>query len=230
MLVKCRLSIVVSVFWLLMLSAGASEYTRPDVMTFSAIENNQSSNAVSGILEQAYGNLGIDVNILRVPAGRGLKLSSSGQVDGEVARIAEVGQKYPSLQRVDVPLYVSSASIFAKSGNAVHVLSPADLKNQQVLCIRGILASEFVATALEFSCVYAKDQKQALDMLIHDRVSMILGSQSSIELFLGDFKEHNITPVLPDIYQVKLYHYVHQKHQALVPDITQALEKLGLKR
>ncbi len=57
-----------------------------------------------GYLQKAYSSLGIELEIVENTPSRALVESTSGKTDGEVIRIGSVGDRYPTLVRVDVPL------------------------------------------------------------------------------------------------------------------------------
>lgn len=55
-------------------------------------------------LTQAYRAIDYQLHIQYLPAARSLKMSSQGKFDGELFRIAAVGQHYPELLQVPVAL------------------------------------------------------------------------------------------------------------------------------
>src|SRR6266581_8521266 len=77
------------------------------------IENMPDQALGSELLRVVYGRLGIAVEFVDLPARRALLESSAGRLDGEVQRIADVHNEFPSLIVVGPALDVIEPSAFA---------------------------------------------------------------------------------------------------------------------
>ena len=69
------------------------------------------------ILTEAYKYLGIDLTFTTLPAQRALKLSESGEIDGETQRITVIEKSFPTLIRVPTPISYVDLSVFMTKKN-----------------------------------------------------------------------------------------------------------------
>ena len=68
----------------------------------------------SEILKEAYLQLGIKISIEKYPSKRSLKMSNSGQVDGEMCRVRGIEKNYPNVVKVPFVLQTADAVVFTK--------------------------------------------------------------------------------------------------------------------
>src|SRR5260370_19161136 len=64
------------------------------------------------ILRAVYGRLNIAVEFVDVPGKRALALSSAGELDGEIQRIANLARDYPTLVQISPPINYIEPSVF----------------------------------------------------------------------------------------------------------------------
>ena len=64
------------------------------------------------ILRAVYDRLNIKIEFEDVPGKRALALSSTGELDGEVHRIANLARDYPTLVQVTPPINYIEPSVF----------------------------------------------------------------------------------------------------------------------
>src|SRR4029450_7944471 len=124
-----------------------------------------------------YAKLGIAVEFLDVEAKRALALSSAGDVDGEIQRVAAVAQQYPTLLQLKPAInYIEPAPFTTELDFAVAGWS--SIKDYQVGIVRGVGSSEagtkgmakvYRATSLE-ELVRMLDRER-FDLLVTDRFS-----------------------------------------------------------
>lgn len=208
----------------IMVNASASA----DTLVFSAVEGGDGMETGSKLLTKAYKHLNIDVKIAHLPAGRGLRMSSKGETDGEVGRIKEVGLSNPSLIRVDVPVYAVTLSLY--STRKILISSLEDVNSLSVICVRGIVKVELLAEELGFKCVYARDLNQGVDMLLKERADVLIAADKSLGRLFSDLENVSLHRVYPDFATFTLYHYLHRKHQKWVQPITEVLNELQQSR
>jgi polar amino acid transport system substrate-binding protein len=64
------------------------------------------------LLRAVYARLNISLEFADVPGKRALALSSSGELDGEVHRIADLAQTYPTLLQISPAINYIEPSVF----------------------------------------------------------------------------------------------------------------------
>jgi len=83
-------------------------------LKFSAIEGSLNSKICKLVLEEAYAQLDIKVEIIPLPGERALRTSNAGKVDGELFRIANIQKRYQNLVVVPTPINVLQGIAFSK--------------------------------------------------------------------------------------------------------------------
>ena len=83
-------------------------------LKFSTMSGSMTADITANIIKEAYKRIGIGAEIIKVPAERALSLSNSGQVDGEVFRIAGIDKKYTNLIQISVPIFIADNYLFTK--------------------------------------------------------------------------------------------------------------------
>lgn len=213
------------------LAVGALVSTRvwgelPQTLKLTRIGDGPELAHMEAALTTAYGWLGVTIEFVDMPGERALVESNSGRVDGETARIAGMESRYPALRRVDVPLYINTNSIFVYGNGKPVPTSLSQLsKLGSVGIIRGWKASEDAVAGWN-NVERVNSYHSALRMLKFGRLDAFLGRGEDTLLALqkenlsgGDFPSKVVL-------RFPLFHYLHQKHEALLPVITRELIKL----
>lgn len=196
----------------------------PKKLLLSAVEDNFSSLVASQVLSKAYNKLGVDIEYAFLPASRAIKLSSSGRTDGEVGRIEGTEKAQSNLIRINIPIYVSTASIFSMNKELLEDLS--DISASNIACVRGIRMIELKMSDMGLECIYVLNHEHALNMLKRNRVEYLIGSSNSVKRLMNKKDSQLIEVVYKNFYQVKLYHFLHKKNARLVQPITQILSEM----
>ena len=87
------------------------------ILIFAQIRDTPDQIIGAEILKVAYGKIGISIKMVDMPGKRALTESSSGRVDGEVHRIVEIADEYPTLLKVPTPINYIEPSVFSKKHN-----------------------------------------------------------------------------------------------------------------
>jgi len=165
------------------------------------------------IVSQIYKRLGYDIIIDIYPAKRALKMSNSGLVDGELFRIKGLQQTYPNLRMVPTPLYELDA--LAISINlAVEVNNWQDLQPYKIGIMSGAEYAKKGAKGMDTHP--ANNYKELFNMLERKRVDVIVCIKPACLFELKKLKINNIN-VLGVVERMFVYHYLHRKHEKLVP-------------
>jgi polar amino acid transport system substrate-binding protein len=167
------------------------------------------------ILRFVYARLGIAIELVDLPAGRALTLSNSGTLDGEIQRVAGITRNFPALIQVMTPINYIEPAVFAKRLD----FTPrgwASLKDYDIGIVRGVGSSE--AGTKDMPRVQASNGLDTLiAMLDADRVDLIVTDLLSGRVQLRRMKlTERIHPLLPPLERIPVYHYLHQRHAALV--------------
>ena len=123
-----------SVMMLTLIWVGIASAQQP--LKFTQIVNTPDQEIGSVIVKAAYEKLGIPVAFEILPGKRALAESSEGRADGEVHRIFEIGDEYPTLLRVPTPINYIEPSVFSKK-QEFKVTDCAALRGYRIGIVRG---------------------------------------------------------------------------------------------
>lgn len=181
------------------------------------------ANFSSSVLKSAYQKMKIEISIKEAPPKRALMNANLGKVDGELHRIEGLQKKFSDLREVSVPVVQLEWVLFSKKHKFV-VQGVDSLKPYSVSTRRGIVfAEKMVEVAKRHHLV--NDWKQALLTVNGGRIDLALLPRI---LGLVALKETpmDVYSLEPPIKTIYLYHYLHKKHESLVPQVTKVLEEM----
>lgn len=199
---------------------------QPKSLTLTRITKGAEWDRTEEALRVAYANLGWQLEFTELPAERAMLESNAGRADGETARVAGIDARYKNLRCVEVPLHVSSLSIFVKGADKP---VPATLAELSRLPRVGMVVGRKVtedATAGWTNVTRVTNSASALQMLRLGRIDAYLGRA---EDFLLTMRQEGVD-VSDYAHRValrfELFHYLHKKHEALLPAITAELRRI----
>lgn len=97
---KCRY-----IFWVILLTYGGSVSLGAKTFKISAPLESKQTPEIERLISEAYQELDINPQIVRMPAKRALAESSKNSwVDAELVRVAEAEKILPNFIRIPVPL------------------------------------------------------------------------------------------------------------------------------
>jgi ABC-type amino acid transport substrate-binding protein len=179
----------------------------------------------SEILKEAYRRLQIPVEFVDVPAKRALLLSSSGLLDGEVARIADVETQYPSLVRISPPINFIEPSAFSKNAK-LPIHGWETLGGHTIGIVQGVGSSERGVKGLPGVQAVA-NQATLLKMLYAERLEVAVTDLFSGMIVLKELGLSTaIHPISPPLQKIHIYHYLHENHRGLVPKVEAVLREM----
>lgn len=209
--------------------AFCSFYVIPGLMqaqeriTLSSMEGLSSEIGIK-IIKEAYQHIGIHVDVKVVPSERALYMANKGQVDGLATRIWAIGEKYPNLVRVSVPVKTLKGCVFTKD-TIFDVKGWESLKPYKIGILTGSKFAQIGTKGMNVEQV--STYKQMFKKLVHGRSDIVVAEQSNAMGCLYKMKlTDEIKQLEPPLIETDLYHYVHRKNEKLVPKFAKALQKL----
>jgi len=213
----------IALFGLFVLTVSAVEAQQSLVL--ATIENTPNGRIGASILKRAYARIGINVEIYQTSGQRGLMLSSTGAVDGEVVRFGVVGIKHPALRRVDVPLVQFEMTVFVRDDQ-----SSADIVGNLASLRVGHLAGtvKLVDLTKDFRDVWrASSNRELFEMLSAGHLDAVISDTVAGRVALSRLGLSGITELKPPLVHDNLYHFLHEKHVHLLPEITRVLRTMS---
>jgi polar amino acid transport system substrate-binding protein len=178
-------------------------------------------------VQQAYQNIGLQMQLETMPLERlHLEAARGVLLDGNLAAAANLQQVIPQLIRIPVQVYQLELTAFVRTS----WLKPthwADLQMMRVTYMAGMLSVEARLQQHQIkAATVALTLEQALQYVAKGRVDVAVLPKAEAEYVLQQMKVRQVQAVQPALELLPMYHYIHQKHQALVGPLTAQLEKL----
>ncbi|XYK81915.1 MAG: substrate-binding periplasmic protein [Labrenzia sp.] len=187
----------------------------------STIENSPLTKIAEIIMTQAYERLGIPVEIYPTSGNRSLVLSSSGKVDGELVRIGAVKDHYPTLVQVPVPNMELEGVVYVRAADKDRI-AIEDLSTLRVGYLEGIVQAEQFTQGFE-NLWAAQSETETFRLLAAGRLDAVVSDQIDGALAIAELGLTNVVP-LGRAFQVEpMFHYLHEKHAALAPQLASVL-------
>jgi ABC-type amino acid transport substrate-binding protein len=186
-------------------------------LKFSQIVDTPDQVIGAVIVKAAYEKLGIPVKFEILPGKRALAESSEGRADGEVHRIVEIGDEYPTLLRAPTPINYIEPSVFSKK-HEFGVTDCAALQGYQIGIVRGVKHSQLCTQGME-NVIAGDNLTGVMRMLNAGRVDLLITARINGLLMAKELKLDAIKPLSPPLSRFWVYHYLHKSHKDLVPKI-----------
>ena len=197
-------------------------------LTLSTNNTPLDRKALEQLSQESLRRIGVDLKLVSLPSERSLTAANLGEVDGEGLRVGGLGGPdgpYPNL--IQVPERFVRISFVAFAKNATISLDNGwdSLKPYRIAFINGW--KMFEANAQGARVVNKVDKpEQLFRMLDEGRVDLMLYTHADGLLLARNLGLTSVAPLSPALKEVDMYLYLHKKHQALVPKLTQAIRDL----
>ena len=213
--------LLLPVLWL-NLSLPANAQQRPSFTIATSLNRTALTIQIENKLTQAYRNIGYELHIQYLPAERSLKMSNQGKFDGELFRIAAVGQHYPQLLPVPVALARIELYAFVRAGREHEFGLWQQDPNLRIGFVRGFKMAELYEVAGHKTIVNTPGQ--AVQMLQQNKIDLLLEDLQSLrEATAGDEQAAHLHRLPEVLAAEELFHFVHQRHQQLIPRLSEQL-------
>ena len=230
---KYRLCIVsIAVF---VLAMGATTLQAQDRLVFGSAGGELLAVMSTRILSEAYGRIGIEISARVLPERRSLAMANRGDIDGELFRGKINGDQFPNLIRIPVPIMYGEIVVFTKDVE-FEVVGWDSLRPYSIGIQYGLKEVKDGTKGMRVEPVRHPEQlfmKLASgrnDIVVHPRdlglhrlKTVIAQPPEGINLKALQ----GIMILEPPLQRDALYHYLHNKHAALVPKIAVALQEMA---
>jgi polar amino acid transport system substrate-binding protein len=206
--------------------AAAQSAAQPTTIVLSRLTSVPDQFVGGEILKAVYARLHITVEFVDVEAQRALALSSAGDVDGEIQRVGNLSEKYPTLIKLSPPINYIEPAVFT-TGLTFDVNGWDSIKSHTIGIVRGVGSSE-AGTRGMADVQKATSLEDLVRMLDRGRFDLLV-----TDLFSGRIevkKQHldaRIRPLLPPLERIYVYHYLNERHRDLVPKVEAVLRDMN---
>lgn len=187
------------------------------------IEKDPATKIAERIMEIAYRRLGMSMNVHYLPGERSLRSANNGEMDAELYRKLGMDRDYPNLVIVPVPLMTYEIVIFTNGTNFV-VNGWESLRPYTIGFVKGIKIIEQNTIGMKLES--APTVRQAFQKMLLGRSDIVVSNRISGQAVLDEIKQTDITVLTPPLATFPVFHYLNKKHAALVPALTEVLQKM----
>jgi len=177
------------------------------------------------LLQEAFSRINQEIEIVQLLAERALMNADSGLTDGDFPRISGLEKLYPNLIRV--PEKLSDYEFVAFSKHQKKTMYSWDaLQPYDVAIVRGwkILEKNIVNYN---SLIRTKDQKLLFDLLVNDRVDIVVYSRIAGNAYIrSQGLEGVIVALEPPLAIREMHLYLNKKHEQLIEPLSNALREM----
>lgn len=173
-------------------------------------------------LDEIYRRAGLQITLTLLPTARSIEIANDGTADAEAVRTAEAASHYANLRQVPEPLITLDFRAFTL-GSALQGEGWRSLAGHHPCIVLGGKLVESRTAGLDREI--AKSTSAALKMLRAGRCDMVIGDQF-FWLYADGSEMGPFCQGAASLETVPLYHYVHFRHEDLVPALTQAIRDM----
>ncbi|TWB01482.1 substrate-binding periplasmic protein [Bradyrhizobium stylosanthis] len=213
----------IAVVWLSLLLAAPSQ--AQDLIRLARIADIPDQYVGGEMLRAVYAKLNIKLEFEDVPGKRALALSSAGEVDGEIQRIGTLSRDYPTLVQVTPAINYIEPAVFT---TRLHfdVAGWDSIRDYSIGIVRGVGSSE--AGTRGMARVTATTSLESMvKMLDADRFDVMITDLFSGLVAVRKLNlQARIYPLSPPLDRIHIYHYLHERHRALVPEVGKVIAQM----
>ena len=173
-------------------------------------------------MSKVYEDIGIKVQFIEMPVKRRLMVFNQGLVDADLGGRDRLTETYPNIRKVPVELTRATGYLVCPENVPCDLQVFADPSNQVFMddADRKVFLDNF-DFEIKAKVSLLEDDNGVIDMFDAGRIDYMI---TSTVANAPDFKinrKHNRYKTL----EVSIFHYVHERHYALIPQLTQSIER-----
>ncbi|MFC0120102.1 hypothetical protein [Pseudoalteromonas xiamenensis] len=188
-----------------------------------SVASPEAKDVIIKLLEALYARIDITPRFVMLPSSRGMLMVNSGELDAEAARVDTVAASYPNLVQVQTPLLELTVGYYCLKEQACQNF---DEDTVFIVPKGSKLLTEFCDTH-RLTCLPVNNDESAFKT-IGSGVGDVLLSADWIARTVMCNSHYRTFYYRPEpTLATEVYHYVHRKHQSLLPQLDAAMVTLN---
>ena len=215
------------IYSLVMLALPSAVFSKTLVLngTSPISEHGPKWHQAKKIISQAFSDIGINTHSINLPPARGLEMANSGEIDGDYVRFKSIAEMYNNLVRVPSAIETTEVVAFTTRDDIELADGIASLQHYQVGYLFGWKHIELFASDVQFAHAITKPET-LFTMLSQQRFDLVIFTKRQGEKIINDLNLHNIRQIKTVLDEQDLYLLLNKQHQYLVPQLTQAINRV----
>ncbi|RFP18255.1 ABC transporter substrate-binding protein [Duganella sp. BJB475] len=214
-----RLALLPWLPWLPAMAAPA----KPVINVSTLVGDDPATDIAELVLREAYSRLGYQLEVHRLPGERTLIYANEGRMDGELYRKLGMDRTYGNLVIVPVALLTYEIVVFTH-GTSFVLHGWDSLKPYTIGHVRGIKIVQENTIGMKTEAV--PTMTQAFQKMMVGRTDVVVGNRLSGMAVIKQLKLDEVVVMTPPLAAFPVYHYLHKKHEALVPQLAAVLRQM----
>ena len=207
-----------------MLASGTQSHAQ-SVIRLARIADIPDQFVGGELLRVVYARLNISVEFADVPGKRALALSSAGELDGEIHRIANLAQTYPTLLQISPAINYIEPSVFTTTLR-FDVRGWDSIREYSIGIVRGVGSSEAGTRGMS-RVTAATSLENMIQMLDAGRFDLMITDLFSGRAAVAKLKlQSRIAPLSPPLQRIYIYHYLHERHRDLATRVAAVIQEM----
>ncbi len=187
------------------------------------LEQDPATSIAEQVMTEAYHRLGMKVVVHKIPGERSLRSANNGDMDGELYRKLGMERDYPNLVIVPVALLTYEIVIFTQ-GTSFIVNGWDSLRPYTVGHVKSIKIVEQNTQGMRVEV--AATLRQAFLKMTLGRSDVVVANRTSGLAVLKELNLSDVKILSPALATFPVFHYLNNKHAALVPKLTTVLQQM----
>lgn len=199
------------------LSVGAET---PRTIRLSMMEDTPLATSIPvKVLKEAYGRMGYALEITALPFARSLAAADHGEYDGEVGRLAQIEQSTTHLMRVPVAIGRVEYVPYVRRETTADLSSWIAIRKSG-LRVGARQGARLIEASLDRAQLTFVNSYESLErMLLMHRIDIAITPSGQLD---GNTQIVSLTAIASE----PLYHYLHERNQALIAPLTEELKRM----
>ncbi|MDK2596424.1 MULTISPECIES: hypothetical protein [Pseudoalteromonas] len=211
----------IKILWILLLSQCSLSHAQ--TLYFNRPADTPQARYVIELLSLAYKDIGHKLELIDFDRQSALIAANEGELDGQLGRIAGVTDSYANLLYVDFPLYSFNLQLISHCTTcSFNQIESMVVQSGYLVVYQYMMEQSYKGELIE-----VKSSAAQLNLLMQKKVqgALIVDFHLREHLPYMDID----TLKIDDLMTIDSFHYLHQKHKALIPKLKSTLEKLEKK-
>lgn len=176
------------------------------------------------LVREAFRRIGVQVRFFHVQPERALVNVNRGIDDGNLIRVSGLMGAYPNIRQVPEELFSYEFVVFSKRG----LFQPKDWKSlrpYRIAFIRGWKILEKNVSEAR-SITKTTDERELFELLRSGKVDAVIHERWRGRHMIKVMGLEGFEALEPALTQRKMFIYMHKRHEALIPNIADALKSM----
>lgn len=177
------------------------------------------------LIAELYREVGASTDVIEIPAPRQIRMLTQGQLDAVVAHPIGFNRNHPEFIRLDVPISTVKIILFTARND---LQWPLDQQSLTLGVMRGVDINDSTDLGTfpeQWTLIPVSNQEQLMRMIARYRLDIVAMPRIEGLAIIQELQLRNVNTVGPVLFEIPVYHYIHQRHADLVDPLNQVLQQ-----